>query len=450
MKAVGRRTLLQAGMLIGAVAAGGCGREDNQPNGEVDLLVVGAGIAGLAAAGYAAGQGLRCVVLEARDRVGGRIWTSAEWPKVPVDLGASWIHGTDGNPVYDEITRLGIETAVFDVGSSDGVGSLITLSSNGTRLDTEAADDQLAAALQRLERRATSSGSMQAGIDALPAHLRGPAVLAGLTEIAGDYGATPQQLALAALDEEDGYAGAQRVLPGGYAQLTDRLAEGLDVRTGVVVTEVSLAAADRVEVRAGDRRWTAGAAIVTVPLGVLKAGAIRFDPPLPERHRRAVDALGFGRFEKLVLRFAEPFWDDVDQIRVDGAPGAPFAGWYNLHRVTGEPVLMALNGGAAAAALDGLPPRRIAELGARVLAGVYPGRFREPVAAQSTDWWGDEFSRGSYSFTAVGSGVGDREALAESIAGRLWLAGEAVEADLHSTVHGAWISGRAAARAACR
>ena len=134
MKAVGRRTLLQAGMLIGAVAAGGCGREDAPPNGEVDLLVVGAGVAGLAAAGYAAGQGLRCVVLEARDRVGGRIWTSAEWPKVPVDLGASWIHGTDGNPVYDEITRLGIETAVFDVGSSDGVGSLISvLQRNPTR-----------------------------------------------------------------------------------------------------------------------------------------------------------------------------------------------------------------------------------------------------------------------------------------------------------------------------
>lgn len=167
----GRRALLQGAALLGAAAVGACARDTaGPPDGEIDLLVVGAGIAGLSAARYATAQGLRVVVLEARERVGGRIWTSDDWPDVPVDLGASWIHGTDGNPVYDEITRLGIETAVFDVGSLDGSGSLILYSGNGTRLDADGVDAKVADALNRLERgaRGGSAMSMQAGIDALP------------------------------------------------------------------------------------------------------------------------------------------------------------------------------------------------------------------------------------------------------------------------------------------
>ena len=260
--------------------------------------------------------------------------------------------------------------------------------------------------------------SLRAALDDLPPRLRAlarePAVAASLIDYAGDYGATVDDLALRALDEDDSFSGAQRVFPGGYGQLTQRLAEGLPVRLSTPVTGISLRAADHVVVDTADGQWRAKKVIVTVPLGVLKSGAIRFDPPLPESHRRAIDAIGFGRFEKLVLRFDTAFWDDVDQIQVAGRPGEPFTGWYNLNRVTGKPALMALNGGAAAAAIDAMPVDRQTALATEVLAAVYPGRFRPPVAAQASGWWADEFSRGSYSFTAVGSGPQDREALAET------------------------------------
>jgi monoamine oxidase len=248
------------------------------------------------------------------------------------------------------------------------------------------------------------------------------------------------------LDEDDSFPGAQRVFPGGYGQLAQRLAEGLPVRFNSPVSAISRRG-ERVVVEADGRQWTAGKVIVTVALGVLKSGAIRFDPPLPAGHTRAIDRLGFGRFEKLVLRFDTAFWDDADQIQVLGTPGAPFTGWYNLNRVTGSPALMALNGGAAAVAADMPVERQIAAAGA-VLAGIYPGRFRRPVDAQASNWWTDEFSRGSYSFTAVGSSRQDRITLGEPIDGRLWLAGEAQHPSLHSTVHGAWLSGQAAAEQA--
>ena len=451
-----RRRILLGATSLGAVAGlASCARHaPTVPAGDhaVDVLVIGAGIAGLAAAHALTSSDQRCVVLEARDRVGGRIWTSRRWPDLPVDLGASWIHGTDRNPIFDEANRFGIATTVFDVGSFDGTGSSVYYSDNGTQLDEDAVEDRSARVIAALERaadtKASGRTSLREAIDALPAPLREltrePAVAAALTDYAGDYGATPDALALSALDEEDSFPGAQRVFPGGFGQLADRMAEGVAVRLNTPVTAVRLRE-DQVLVDAAGGQWTAAKVIVTVPLGVLKSGAIQFDPPLPRRHAEAIDRLGVGRFEKLVLKFDSAFWDDVDQIQVVDAPGAPFSGWYNLNRAVGHPALMALNGGAAAAAVGGVPVQRQAALASELLVGIYPGRFRPPLDAQATDWWADEFSRGSYSFTAVGSGERDREALGEPIGGRLWLAGEALHPTLHSTVHGAWLSGQSAA-----
>jgi monoamine oxidase len=423
---------------------------------DVDVLVIGAGIAGLAAARVVTASGRSCAVLEARDRIGGRIWTSTSWPDLPVDLGASWIHGSDGNPVYDEAERLGLATTVFDVGSSDGAGSYVLYSAEGFRIDEDPIAQRVAAVIRQLERAADTGGSgsiaMRAGLDELPPRLRDLArqleVAASLADYAGDYGATAEDLALSALSEEDSFPGAQRVFPAGYGQLVERLAAGLPVRVGTPVTGISLGRGAPVLVSAGEEQWRAAKVIVTVSLGVLKSGAIGFDPPLPTAHTRAIEALGMGRFEKLILRFPDAFWDDVDQIQVLTEPGAPFTSWYNLHRVTGQPALMALNGGAAATAAA-LPVPQQTAAAADLLARIYPARFQPPLAAQASNWWADEFSRGSYSFTAAGSGIADRVALAEPVDGRLWLAGEAQDPRRHSTVHGAFSSGAAAARQAC-
>ncbi|NBP86227.1 MAG: hypothetical protein EBU54_13960, partial [Mycobacteriaceae bacterium] len=182
-------------------------------------------------------------------------------------------------------------------GSVDGSGTEARYSAQGTPIDA-AADGRLEAEIGTvmglLEDAAEEPGaggvSMSEGIDALPPAARAlsasPGISAELIEFAGDYGASPQQLALAALAEEDSYPGPQLVFPGGYGQLTAALAKGMPIRLSTAVTEVSLNDPDRVVVRAGTDTWTARAAIVTVPLGVLKAGAIRFTQPRAV-HRKA-------------------------------------------------------------------------------------------------------------------------------------------------------------------
>ena len=148
------------------------------------------------------------------------------------------------------------------------------------------------------------------------------------------------------------------------------------MRYGTAVQAISLRD-DGVALEAGGQRWIADAVIVTVPLGVLKAGTIRFDPPLPEDHQRAIEAIGFGRYEKLILQFDEPFWDDVDQISV--ARSGAFTNWYNLKRVTGQPVLMALNGA--------LRPPSSRALRFRAKPRSPPRRSRASMAAGFGDRW---------------------------------------------------------------
>ncbi|NBP86226.1 MAG: hypothetical protein EBU54_13955 [Mycobacteriaceae bacterium] len=120
----------------------------------------------------------------------------------------------------------------------------------------------------------------------------------------------------------------------------------------------------------------------------------------------------------------------------------------NLARFTGKPALMALNGGAAAEAVEALTVDQQADRAVAMLRRVYGSRVPTPTAAQASNWWSDEFSRGSYSFTAVGSGDDDRATLSAPVADRLWLAGEASHPTAHSTVHGAWLSGQVAAEQA--
>ncbi|MGU3410561.1 flavin monoamine oxidase family protein [Microbacterium sp. M1A1_1b] len=420
-----------------------------------DVIVVGAGVAGLACARALVLAGHDVVVLEARDRIGGRTWTDSALG-VPVDLGASWIHGIDGNPLWQLASAFGIDTVEFTVGSFQFDGRPIAWHDpSGARVTDPAAfvadlhtvdellDDAVAAA--------PTGTSYAAVVEAVVASLgwsgdRALRVQEYLAHRSEDLcGAPVTDLDAHGLEEEH-VPGDEVVFPGGYGQYARALADGLDVRTGVVVTEVAQND-ERVRVTTADGAvFSAASAVVTVPLGVLQAGDVVFDPPLPDPVAGAMQRLGFGVYDKVFLRFPTRFWGPDWVIRQQGPAGVDWHSWYDLSRVSGEPVLAALVGGAGARRLEQLTDDAIVAEGLAALRRMFGDAVPSPDAVRITRWAADPFARGSYSYLHVGASTEDLDLLGSPV-GRVQLAGEATWGEDPATVHGALRSGlRAASR----
>jgi monoamine oxidase len=186
--------------------------------------------------------------------------------------------------------------------------------------------------------------------------------------------------------------------------------------------------------------------VVSVPLGVLKAGAIEFAPRLPAAKRRAIEALGMGVLNKCFLRFPRTFWPtDVDWIERVPERRGEWTEWLSFARATGQPVLLGFNAADYGRRIESASDAEIVAGALRALRGIY-GEIPEPLGHQITRWASDPFALGSYSFNALGSEPKMRDDLAASIDGRVHFAGEATSRKHFATTHGAYLTGLRAAR----
>ena len=424
-----------------------------------DVLVIGAGMAGLTAAAQLRAAGMPVRLLEARSRIGGRVLTRRRWPGVAVDLGASWIHGSQDwgeqtNPLIHWCRDLEIATAWTDYDNT------VTYDAHGEALSAagESFMDEVEAVLDSAVADADLHPDPRGGslFDAVAERLD-PASLseeqqrwfyAALNQTEHNYGAD-----LTAMDRLTGtfgpkaFPGEDQLLPEGYDQLAIAMAEGLDVETDCAVRKVRLGT-QGVEVETADDTLAGSHAVVTLPLGVLKAGTVEFEPPLPGAKLEAVEALGSGLLNKCCLLFPAVFWDPGYEFieHVDEAPGR-WLEFLNLRVYTGAPVLMGLNAGAFAHELETWNERDVVASAMEVLRGIYGSKVPEPLDWLITRWASDPYSLGAYSYHAVGSGPAHRRALAEPVEDQLFFAGEACSEHYYQTVHGAVLSGRNAARA---
>lgn len=302
------------------------------------VLVVGAGFAGLGAASALVKAGFEVIVVEARDRVGGRAST-VELDGYLIDLGPSWIHGVTGNPMTELARQSGTRLAPFDYENSVG-------GDDAAELETE----RLFARARKADRPYTRA------LAELVAPNPSPQQQWAITEAIGhEFGADPGELAIAALDEGDDLRGGDALLVGGYSKLVNTLAGGLDVRLGWEVAEIADdGSAVRLRSRAG-AELRAAAAIVTLPVGVLSAGSVTFTPPLPDSKRAALAALPSGLLDKLWLSFDDVFWNpDVDVINfIDPVNPGLWAQWVNGYRAFGTPTLLGFNSSRVARTVAG-------------------------------------------------------------------------------------------------
>lgn len=438
-----RRTFLATTALAAAAAAV---PGVQAAEGVLDVIVVGAGVSGLTAARDLRRGGRRVLVLEARDRIGGRVHTSRLWPDLPVDLGASWIHGSRGNPLTRIARQAGAATAVTRYSSYSLYG--------GAQPDPERGLDAMRRRIHRIlakgqkARRDRSVWRTVAdGLDwgALSPRDRTLAMSILSGEIEMEYGGSLRDTSTWWYDSGAALRGPDLLLPDGYEVIPRFLARGTDVRTSQAVRRIDHRGA-AVTVTTDRAVFRARQVILTVPLGVLQAGSVEIVPPLPPRTAQAVAALGMGVLDKCVIRFAERFWpSDTDWIELLPDPSREWTEWVDLSRVTGQPALM---GFAAADGARRWELRTDTEIVSGALAALrraLPVAVPSPAAAQVTRWSRDPYALGSYSFYALGSRPGMRERLAEPVSPRLILAGEATDKRHYATVRGAYRSGRRAA-----
>ena len=403
-------------------------------------------MAGLGAAAALRAAGLPVTVIEARDRIGGRTHTSHLWPDLPVDMGASWIHGTLGNPLTELAGQLGLKVTPTSYARS------ITRDAAGRSVDfLPAAQDTLllVEAARLAVDDAAKDVSLQAAIEAssewrrLSPEGRKIARLAINTRIEHEYSGDWSSLSAWHFDEGEDLPGDEAVVTPGFGRMVQHLAQGLDLRLDEPVLRL-FPRRDGVEVVTTRARHRGCCAIVTLPLAVLKSGRVSFGEPLAKRRQRAIGRLGTGLLNKCVLRFDRVFWpSDVDWIDYLGPVENLWADWTSYLRATGQPLLAAFNAAARAEEVESWDDRSTEASALEALRAMFGSSVPDPVGSQTSRWRQDPFALGAYSYQPVGSTQADRVALSGADwEGRLFFAGEAASRDHPSTVHGALMTGR--------
>jgi len=537
------------------------------------VVIVGAGPAGLAAARHLAAQGFAPIVLEARNRSGGRVHTDATALSVPVDFGASIITGVSTDAARPTHLGRGVRCDPSAVVARQWGMRLRALADKMPLYDTatglpvpqaldaqvEALRDELLDAARATVDRLEGGGGAELGlgqelervlslreakaaaaIAAQPAAIASPAPMAQATleDPEGDafaraalsieddveedvqHAMPPTELAAPAVqvpesepgvpngdapseapeappalplapkpltaverrlldwhwanleygcsaplssvslahwnqDEEfGGFGGDHAMVAGGYQLITAAMSSGLDIRLRSPVSRIEYGARGvRVHVDNGrNEAFEAAAVVITVPLGCLKAQTIAFEPPLPGDKRASIERLGFGSLNKVFLEFDHVFWDgSVDYFGAAREGGRTDRGrcfmFWNLTAVVGAPVLAALLAGDAADASESNSDEQLADMALGVLRTLFPSAPK-PVGCTASRWTSDPWSRGSYSYVALGASAADYQTLAAPLAaGRVAFAGEHTCREHPDTVGGAMLTGVRAANA---
>lgn len=416
------------------------------------VLVIGAGAAGLAAGLWLHQSGHSVTILEGRDRVGGRVWTNRSLRNLPLDMGASWIQGTAGNPLTDLVQEYGIQVVPSDPDNITLYAADGEPIDDQTALELEDAFDELLSEIDAYRETLDSDIALGTAIRhvldewGLSDEERHALLAMVNITIEHEYAADVDDLSLWWWDKDEGFEGGDVLFPNGYDQVIQRLAEGLDIRLNQIVQSVEYGE-DGVTVTTTQGVFEADYAVITLPLGILKSGSVSFEPALPPAKRAAIRNLGMSVLNKVYLHFPEVFWDsDAEWIGYIGEHTGEWAAALNLYAYTQQPVLLLFNAAEYGLAIEAMSDDEIARKAMDMLHVLYGGNIPDPDGVLITRWGQDPFALGSYSSIYLGAAPEDREALAAPVDGVLFFAGEATSVEHAATVQGALLSGQRAAR----
>lgn len=423
------------------------------------VIVIGAGIAGLAAAQRLRAQGVDVLVLEARDRIGGRVFTQTSWRGPGMDLGASWIHGAGpANPIASLARQIGARMASTNSENAEAYNGDGGELSDADNRRLAAIRAQVSSAVSDRERKGRDRSLQSLVYNELDYGDRSALDQRMIDFVLNssyehEYGEATDKLSAHWFDSGSAYEGDEQLFLDGYQLLAKHLAAGLNIKLGHEVTAVSYQGPAGVSVHTSQGVFAGQQAVVTLPLGVLKSARVTFTPALPASKHVAIERLGVGVLNKCCLLFPQAFWnsrlDWLNHLPKQGKAGH-WAEWVSFARVSNRPVLMGFNAADFGRKIESWDDTAIVQGAMGALRAMFGQDIPAPVDALVTRWASDPYARGAYSCYVLGSTPDQRDDLAKSINGRLFFAGEATERQYYQTVHGAYQSGLRAAHEVLR
>ncbi|CDW74745.1 amine oxidase [Stylonychia lemnae] len=429
---------------------------------DYEIVVIGAGISGIAAAKQLKEAGCNPTVLEARNRIGGRIWTSTVGTNT-IDMGASWIHGigkgAEGlkkwnnkfNPIYQIAKDNNIATVATWQDEDSAEEAFFWWQGGKTTYDISSFTDNFEEYLKNHQ----SSASQQTTLEQLFTNFpmtdnqvnRNMKNFSFSYLYGSDYAADPDQLSAKYVGTESYFKGAEHIFPSGYVQIPESISTGINIVYQKKVVGIDYSG-NKVSIttQSGDT-YECDKVIVTVPLGVLKNNVITFTPPLPSDKQSSINGLGAGLMDKLALEFSSVFWDeDMDWLNYISDGDLKWTQTLNIYKYTQKPILLMFNIGKDAQSFAQMTDQQVLDSAMATLRTMYPNA-PDYVNYKRSNWGQDEFAYQSYTFIKAGSTDEDPANIASDIDKKVYFAGEHTNFDFIGTVHGAYISGLDAARA---
>ena len=424
-------------LLAPSILASSCKKNDGN-NKNKTIIVIGAGISGLAAAKQLKAEGFNVIVLEAQDKVGGRLRTDRSLG-VAFDEGASWIHGINANPITMLAAQAGMDTfeTVDEIRVSYDIGGVLRSAATYDNTETE---------LYSILNTMMNSGNANQSFETVFNNLYPSKANDRLwqfflsTYVTFDTGDL-NQLSSLLYNEGEEFSGVEKIATNGYDTIPNYLANGLNVQLNQRVTKIDYTDA-KIKITHNGNISEADYVIVTVPLGVLKANKIQFTPALPNDKQLAIDKIGMNCVNKFLLTWNTAFWDDVQYISYTPVSKDKFNYFVNVKKF--NPSVNALMTFAYADYARQTETMTDAQIIGEVMShlkDIYGTSIPNPTNLLRTKWQANENAFGAYSYTAVSTEMKHFEDLAATINNKLFFAGEHTEVDYFSTAHGAYLSG---------
>jgi monoamine oxidase len=409
------------------------------PNGKT-VLVIGAGIAGLAAAKKLKDKGFTVIVIEAQEKIGGRLRTDRSLG-IAFDEGASWIHGPNGNPITKLASQAGATTYLTDD------DNLAVFDNNGTAYSDTFLDSQYTEfekALNAVRVAGTKRQSFQTIFNSLyPTQANNRLwkyMLSAYLEF--DTGGDISKLSSKHFYDDEAFRGKDVIVINGYDKVANILGQGLDIRLNSRVSEINYNETKSL-VKVNGNSIEADYVIVSVPLGVLKNNSIAFKPSLPAIKLSAIQNIQMGNVNKFLFIWDTPFWDTNIQY-IGYTPETKGKFNYLMNMLKFLPTtngLLTFAFGDYATVTETMTD---AEINSEVMAqlkSIYGNSIPNPTTMLRTKWGQNINTFGAYSFATNGTTSADFDTMATEINNKLFFAGEHTERDYRGTVHGAYLSG---------